>query len=120
MKFHHDKVDVVLLSVMAISAAILLMLAALGYMKGWQLLNYFVLVCGVVLLLSALVRHAMPEYHRPGEETIPTLLIGLLFICIGASNLYGPVEWLSTLIIVVLAVLIIAYRLRQWRQKRQT
>jgi hypothetical protein len=43
MKFRHDKVDVVLLSVMAISAAILLLLAALGYMNGWHLLNYIVL-----------------------------------------------------------------------------
>ncbi|KAF5412346.1 MAG: hypothetical protein C5S38_08435 [Candidatus Methanophagaceae archaeon] len=117
MKFRHDKVDVVLLSVMAISVVILLLIAALGYLDGWHLLNYFVLVSGVVLLLSVLVRHAMPEYHRPEEETIPTLLIGLMVICIGASNLYGPVEWLSTLIIVVLAVLIVAYRLRQWRRK---
>ncbi len=116
MKFRHDKVDVVLLSVMAISAAILLLLVALGYMNGWHLLNYIVLVCGVVLLLDVLIRHAMPEYRR-SEETIPSLLIGLLVICIGASNLYGPVEWLSTLIIVVLAVLIVAYRFRQWRRK---
>jgi len=117
MKFRHDKVDVVLLSVMAISAVILILLAALGYLNGWHLLNYFVLVSGVVLLLSVLVRYAMPEYHRLEEETISTLLIGLMVICIGASNLYGPVEWLSTLIIVVLAVLIVAYRLLQWRQK---
>ncbi len=117
MKFRHDKVDVVLLGVMAISAVILILLAALGYMKGWHLLNYVVLICGVVLLLSVLIRHAMPEYHRPEEETIPTLLISLMAICIGASNLYGLVEWLSTLIIVVLAVLIVAYRLRQWRRK---
>jgi len=117
MKFRHDKVDVVLLSVMAISAVILIVLAARGYMNGWHLLNYFVLICGVVLLLSVLIRHAMPEYRRPEEETIPTLLIGLMVICIGASNLYGPVEWLSTLIIVVLAVLIVAYRLRQRHRK---
>jgi len=77
------------------------------------------IVCGVVLLLDVLIRHAMPEYRR-SEETIPSLLIGLLVICIGASNLYGLVDWLSTLIIVILAVLIIAYRLRQWRQKRRT
>ena len=117
MKFRHDKVDVVLLCVMAISAVIIILIAALGYMEGWHLLNSFVLICGVVLLLSVLIRHAMPEYNRPEEETIPTLLIGLMVICIGASNLYGPVEWLSTLIIVVLAVLIVAYRLRQWRRK---
>jgi prepilin signal peptidase PulO-like enzyme (type II secretory pathway) len=116
MKFRRDKIDVILLIVMAISAGILLLLAALGYLNGWHLLNYLVLVSGVVLVLDVLVRHAMPEYHRP-EETIPTLLIGLMVICIGASNLYGLVKWLSTLIIVVLAVLIIAYRLRQWRRK---
>ncbi len=116
MKFRRDKVDVVLLIVIAISAAILLLLVAWGYMELVHLLNYFVLVSGVVLVLNALVRHAMPEYRR-SEEAIPSLLIGLLAICIGASNLYGLVEWLTTLIIVVLAVLIIAYRLRQWRRK---
>ncbi|KAF5427423.1 hypothetical protein C5S39_13515 [Candidatus Methanophagaceae archaeon] len=35
MKFRHDKVDVILLGVMAISAVILVMLAALGYIKTW-------------------------------------------------------------------------------------
>jgi len=116
MKFRRDKIDVIPLIVMAISAAILILIAALGYLNGWHLLNYFVLVSGVILVLDVLIRQAMPEYRR-SEEAIPSLLIGLLVICIGASNLYGLVEWLSTLIIVVLAVLIVAYRLRQWRRK---
>ena len=80
MKFRRDKVDVFLLIVMAISAGILLLLAARGYLNGRQLLNYFVLVSGVVLVLNALVRQAMPEYRR-SEETIPSLLIGYLHRC---------------------------------------
>lgn len=122
MKFRRDKVDVVLLIVIAISAAILLLLVAWGYMELVHLLNYFVLVSGVVLVLNALVRHAMPEYRR-SEEAIPSLLIGLLAICIGASNLYGRgvewVEWLSTLIILVLAILIIVYSYRLRKRRTQ-
>ncbi|NQE46579.1 hypothetical protein C5S31_11215 [ANME-1 cluster archaeon GoMg2] len=49
MKFRRDKIDVILLIVMAISAGILLLLAARGYLNGRQLLNYFVLVSGAVL-----------------------------------------------------------------------
>ena len=125
MKFGGDKFEVILLCVVVVFAGILLMLAALGYMKWWHSLNYLVLGAGVLVIIGELVRQAMPAYRRPEpEETIFTLLLGLFVICIGASNLYGRgvewVEWLSTLIIIVFAILLIvySYRLRKRRKPK--
>ncbi|NAS88863.1 hypothetical protein C4E24_03880 [ANME-1 cluster archaeon AG-394-G21] len=125
MKFSRDRFEVIQLCVVAILAGILLMLAALGYMRWWDSLSYFVIGTGVFVIIGELVRQAMPVYRRPEpEETILTLLLGLFCICIGASNLYGQgvewVEWLSSLIIIVLAILIIvySYRLRKRRKPK--
>ena len=124
MKFGRDKFEVILLCMVVVLAGILLMLAALGYMKLLQSLNYLVLGAGVLVIIGELVRQAMPVYRRPEpEETILTLLLGLFAICIGASNLYGRgvewVEWLSTLIIIVLAILIIVYSYRLRKRRTQ-
>ncbi len=122
MKFGRDKFEVILLCVVVVLAGILLLLAALGYMKWWHSLNYLVLGVGVLVIIGELVRQAMPVYRRPEpEETILTLLVGLFVICIGASNLYGRgVEWLSLLIIIVLAILMMvySYRLRKRRKPK--
>ena len=125
MKFARDKFEVIQSCVMVVLAGILLMLAALGYMNWWYSFNYLVLGAGVLVIIGELVRQAMPVYRRPEpEETILTLLLGLLVICIGVSNLYGRgVEWvelLSSLIILVLAILIVvySYRLRKRRKPK--
>ena len=124
MKLGRDKFDVILLCVVVVFASIFLLLAALGYMKWWHSFNYLVLCAGVLVIIGELVRQAMPVYRRPEpEETILTLLLGLLVICIGVSNLYGRgvegVEWLSTLIILVLAILIIVYSYRLRKRRNQ-
>ena len=125
MKFARDKFEVIQSCMMVVLAGILLMLAALGYMKWWHSFNYWLLGAGVLVIIGELVRQAMPVYRRPEpEETILTLLLGLFVICIGASNLYGRgvewVEWLSTLIIIVFAILLIvySYRLRKRRKPK--
>lgn len=125
MKFGRDKFEVIQTCVVVVLAGIFLLLAALGYMKLLNSLNSFALGVGVFILISELVRQAMPAYRRSEpEETILTLLVGLVVICIGASNLYGRgvewVEWLSTLIIIVFAILIIvySYRLRKRRKPK--
>ncbi|MEA2051226.1 MAG: hypothetical protein U9O90_00115 [Euryarchaeota archaeon] len=125
MKFARDKFEVIQSCVMVVLAGILLMLAALGYMKWWHSLNYFLLGVGVLVIIGELIRQAMPVYRRPEpEETILTLLLGLFVICIGASNLYARgVEWvelLSNLIIIVFAILLIvySYRLRKRRKPK--
>ena len=124
MKFGRDKFEVIQLCVVVVLAGILLLLAALGYMKLLNSLNSFALGVGVFIIIRELVRQAMPAYRRPEpEETIITLLAGLFAICIGASNLYGRgvewVEWLSTLIIIVLAILIIVYSYRLRKRRTQ-
>ena len=124
MKLGRDKFEVILLCVVAILAGIFLLLAALGYMNWWHSFNYLVLGAGVLVIIGELVRQAMPVYRRPEpEETILTLLVGLLVIGIGASNLYGQgvewVEWLSTLMIIVLAILIIVYSYRLRKRRTQ-
>ena len=69
-------------------AGILLLLAALGYLKLLNSLNSFALGVGVFIIIRELVRQAMPAYRRPEpEETIITLLAGLFAICIGARAL---------------------------------
>ena len=125
MKFARDKFEVIQSCVMVVLAGILLMLAALGYMKWWHSFNYLLLGAGVLVIIGELVRQAMPVYRRPEpEETILTLLLGLFVICIGASNLYARgVEWvelLSNLIIIVFAILLIvySYRLRKRRKPK--
>ena len=125
MKFARDKFEVIQSCMMVVLAGILLMLAALGYMKWWHSFNYFLLGVGVLVIIGELVRQAMPVYRRPEpEETILTLLLGLFVICIGASNLYARgVEWvelLSNLIIIVFAILLIvySYRLRKRRKPK--
>jgi len=125
MKFGRDKFEVILFCVVVGLAGILLLFAALGYMKWWLSFNYLVLGAGVLVIIGELVRQAMPVYRRSEpEETILTLLVGLFVICIGASNLYGRgvewVEWSSNLIIIVFAILIIvySYRLRKRRKPK--
>ncbi len=128
MKLGRDKFEVIQACVMVVLAGILLMLAALGYMKWWHSFNYWLLGAGVLVIIGELVRQAMPVYRRSEpEETIITLLLGLLVICIGASNLYARygrgvewVEWLFTLIVIVFAILIIvySYRLRKRRKPK--
>jgi len=104
-KFRRDPFAAIFLGLIAILAGTFFFLATRGYIKWDDWWAYFLLGLGVVLIIEALARHAVPAYRRP---IFGRLIAGLVLICIGASNIYGLRDWWP-LIIVVVGILLLAY-----------
>jgi len=93
-KFRRDPFAAILLGLIAILAGIFFFLATQGYIEWEDWWAYFLFGLGLVLVIEALARQAVPAYRRP---IFGRLIAGLVLICIGASNIYGlePILYLG-------------------------
>ena len=104
-KFRRDPFAAIFFGLMAILAGAFFFLARQGYIEWDDWWAYFLLGLGVVFIVEALARQAVPAHRRP---ILGRLIAGLVLICIGGSTIYGLSDWWP-LIIVVVGILLVGY-----------
>lgn len=104
-KFRRDPFAAIFFGLMAILAGAFFFLARRGYVEWDDWWAYFLLGLGVVFIVEALARQAVPAHRRP---ILGRLIAGLVLICIGGSTIYGLSDWWP-LIIVVVGILLVGY-----------
>jgi hypothetical protein len=112
-KWHKDPLGGILFGAIVILAGVLLFVDHQYYLEGgwfW----WFLAGIGVIFLIEAMVRYAMPEYRRPiGGK----LVAAVILLAIGASNIYGLEDWWPVLIIVA-GIVIIFYGLQARKEPK--
>lgn len=113
-KWHKDPLGGIVFGAIVILAGVLIFADRQYYLDGgwfWWLLAGV----GVIFLIEAIVRYAMPEYRRPVGGKLAAAVI---LLAIGASNIYGLEDWWPLLLIVA-GVVIIFYGLQAKREPKE-
>jgi hypothetical protein len=111
-KWHKDPLGGIIFGSIVILAGVLLFIDHQYYLEGgwfWWLLAGI----GVIFLIEAMIRYAMPEFRRPiGGK----LVAAVILLALGASNIYGLEDWWPLLIIFA-GVVIIFYGLQARKEQ---
>jgi hypothetical protein len=103
-KWARDPLGAIFFGLILLVVAVVLLLGTQGYVEWEGIWAYFLVGLGVIFWVEALVRFALPAYRRP---IFGRLILGLILVAVGATNIYGLAEWWPVaLIVVALAVVL--------------
>jgi fatty acid desaturase len=102
-KWRRDPFSAIFFGLIVLSAGILFLLAAQGYIYWSDWWMYFLICLGSILIIETFVRWSVPVYRKPGAGRI---IIGLVLIVIGTASLTAAVIWPWIIIIVALGIII--------------
>jgi hypothetical protein len=113
-KWRRDPISGIFTGLIVIGLGIMFLLASrdvIGWGEWWM---YMLLVVGGVFILEALIRSFIPAYRRP---IMGRVIVGLILIAVGFSNIYDIGTWWPLIIIVVGVVIIISVFFRHIKPK---
>ncbi|MBE0416135.1 MAG: hypothetical protein IBX36_06325 [Dehalococcoidia bacterium] len=76
---------------------------------------FIVVGIGLVLIIEAFVRYAMPTYRRP---MFWRLLIGVILVAIGSGHIAGLETWWP-IVVIVIGVAILSYGIQRAIRPRE-
>ena len=101
-KYHKDPLSGIIFGAIVILLGVLLFVDRQYYLDGgW--LWWFLAGIGIIFLVEAMIRYAMPEHRRPMGGK---LVWAVILLAIGASNIYSLEEWWPLLLIIAGIVII--------------
>jgi Ca2+/Na+ antiporter len=95
-KWQRDPLSRVIFGLIVIAVGILFLLASQEKIAWEDWWAYLLLVLGGIFIFEVLLRSIMPAYRRP---IYGRLIVGLVLVAIGASNIYGLASWWPLIII---------------------
>lgn len=111
-KWRHDPFGRVIAGLIVIAVGVMFLLATQGKIAWENWWAYFLLALGGIFIFEVLIRSLTPAYRRP---VFGKLIAGLVLIAIGASNIYGFVNWWPLIIIGVGVIILFGglFRIRK-------
>ena len=119
-KWRRDPLSAIVWAAILIWAGIVLLASNLGALDNWartlgladlEVWSAIFAGAGIIVLLEAAVRLAVPEYRRP---VLGTIILGLVLIGIGLGDIIGwAVLWAVILIVIGLSILLRGFFPRQ-------
>jgi cation transport ATPase len=115
-KWQRDPISVVVWALIFLWAGLVLLGNNLGISSNFTWWNSWALIfagAGVLAIIGALIRLAVPGYRRP---IAGTFIIGIVFLGIGLGEIIGwSVVWPIVLIAIALLILVFGFRARRRR-----
>ena len=111
-KWRRDPFSALFAGLIVILAGILWFLSAQDVIGSGEWWAYFLIGLGGIFIIERLVRYANPAYRRP---MFGRMLLGVILICVGASNIYGIREWWP-LIVVAIGLAVVLFGIQRSRR----
>ncbi|MDY6893610.1 MAG: hypothetical protein SVO26_07885 [Chloroflexota bacterium] len=103
-KWQRDPLSGIFFGLIVVLVGVFLALASMNIISWAIWWAYLLAGVGVVLIVEAIIRYASPTQRRP---VFVRLLVGLILIAIGGSNIAGLENWWPLLIIIVGAAIVL-------------
>ncbi|MDY6907465.1 MAG: hypothetical protein SV910_04420 [Chloroflexota bacterium] len=97
-KWRRDPLSAIFFGLFVVVVGLFFLLAAVGVIAWDEWWTFFLMGIGVVFIVEALVRYAMPAHRRP---MFGRLLMGLILLAVGAAFLFGLQTWWPAIVVAV-------------------